>query len=72
MPGDLRDFIDRCVLADRIERMAQACVEHPGLIPTPQFDQFVADLEGISDELARSFVGMVYDGLTAKREAPDA
>lgn len=62
--GPLGDFIDRCVLADRIERMAQACIDHPGLVATPEFDLFVDDLRGLSEDLAGAFVRTVHDGLS--------
>lgn len=73
MAADLRGLQQRFVLSDRIERMAQSCIDHPGLITRPEFDEFVQDLAAIDDDLAGAFVRTVHDGLAAKRaeEATD-
>jgi len=60
----LSDFVDRCVLADRIERIAQSCIDHPALVARPEFDDFVADLRRVSEDLAAAFVRTVHDGLS--------
>lgn len=64
--ADLGGLQQQFVLADRLERMAQACIDHPSLVTRPEFDEFVENLRSLDEGLAAAFVRTVHDGLAAR------
>lgn len=50
-------------IAVEVDDMAEACIANPGLVTLPEFDEFVAGLRSVSEDVARAFVQRVYAGL---------